>query len=166
MMRGEFTALSTMDSSLPGLVPKPHGWGKFHQGDYSFLIEDFVDMDTGGAPDPEKFPARVAELHHKVTSPNGMFGFHVTTCDGRVPHYTTWKKSWATFFSKFLRRIMDISTEVNGPWPELEAAEKQFFDKVIPRLLGVLQSEGREIKPSLLHSDCMNPSFPSVLFFP
>jgi protein-ribulosamine 3-kinase len=156
MMRGEFTAISTIHAILPGLVPKPLGWGKYkaQYPETYFFIEDFIEMDAGGAPEPQQFTARVAELHKKGTSPNGMFGFPVTTCDGKVPHQTGWEKSWAVFFSKLLRGVMDVDAETNGVWPELEVAAKHLTDKVIPRLLGVLQSDGRNIKPSLIHGDC------------
>lgn len=38
---------------------------------------------------------RDAELHRKSNSPNGMFDFQVTTCDGKLPHTVAWEKRWA-----------------------------------------------------------------------
>ncbi len=154
-MLGEFTSVTKIHSLIPGLVPAPHGWGKYKAGspDTYFFLSDFLDMDTS-APEPAQFTARVAELHQKSKSPNGMFGFEVTTCDGKLPHTVAWEKNWATFFGKLLRGVLKLDTEVNGVWPELEAAADQLITGVIPRLLGILQADGRELKPGLIHGDC------------
>lgn len=157
MMVGEYTSVTKIHSLIPGLVPAPHSWGKYRSGspDTYFFLSDFVDMDTTTAPDPAQFTARLAELHHKSESPNNsMFGFDVTTCDGKLPHTVAWEKSWATFFAKLLRGVLKLDIEANGEWPELEAAAEQVITGVIPRLLGILQSDGRELKPSLIHGDC------------
>ncbi|KAK4695691.1 hypothetical protein P7C71_g2110, partial [Lecanoromycetidae sp. Uapishka_2] len=114
------------------------------------------------APEPARFTARLAELHRQSTSPNDMFGFEVTTCDGKLPHTVAWEKSWATFFGKLLRGVLKLDTEVNGVWPELEAAAEQVINAVIPRLLGVLQADGRELKPSLIHGDCWEATTPNA----
>ncbi|KAI9715531.1 MAG: hypothetical protein M1828_000783 [Chrysothrix sp. TS-e1954] len=155
MMLGEFTSVTKIHSLIPGLVPAPHGWGKYKSGspETCFFLSDFLDMDSA-PPDPEALAERVAELHLKGTSQNGKFGFEVTTCDGKVPHTVAWEESWAVFFTNLLRGVLKMDTEANGKWPELEAAAKQVIDAVIPRLLGVLQTDGRQIKPSLIHGDC------------
>ncbi|KAL9638851.1 MAG: hypothetical protein Q9164_001287 [Protoblastenia rupestris] len=155
MMLGEFTSVTKIHSLTPGLVPEPYGWGKYKAGfpDTYFFLSDFVDMDTS-APEPARFTARVAELHRKGTSPNCMFGFEVTTCDGKLPHTVAWEKSWATFFGKLLRGVLKLDSEVNGVWEELEVTADQVVNGVIPRLLGALQADGRELKPSLIHGDC------------
>ncbi|KAL9607801.1 MAG: hypothetical protein Q9167_007319 [Letrouitia subvulpina] len=155
MMLGEFTSITEIHSLIPGLVPAPHGWGKYKVGspDTYFFLSDFIDMDTS-APDPVHFAARVAQLHRKSKSPDGMFGFNVTTCDGKLPHTVAWEKSWATFYGKLLRGVLELDREVNGVWPELEAVANQVIGAVIPRLLGILQSDGRKLKPSLIHGDC------------
>jgi protein-ribulosamine 3-kinase len=157
MMLGEFTAISTIYEKMPHFVPAPLGWGKYVTSpidgvDTYFFIEDFLDMEIS-IPEPLQFTSKVAEMHQTITSPNGMFGFPVVTCDGKVPHTVDWEKSWAVFFTNLLRGVLRIDTEVNGVWPEMEAAANQLFSAVIPRLLGVLQSDGREIKASLIHGD-------------
>lgn len=154
-MLGEFTSVTEIHSLIPGLVPAPHGWGKYKVGspDTYFFLSDFLDVDTS-APDPVQFTVRLAELHCKSKSPNGMFGFRVTTCDGNLPHTVAWEKSWATFFGKLLRGVLKLDREVNGEWPELEVAADQVIDAVIPWLLGALQADGRELKSSLIHGDC------------
>lgn len=155
MMLGESTSVTTIQALIPGLVPTPHGWGEYKVGspDTYFFLSDFVDMDTS-APDPAQFKAVLAEMHRKSESPCGMFDFPVTTCDGNLPHNVAWEASWANFFAKLLRGVLKLDTESNGESPELEAAAQQLINGIIPRLLGVLQSEGRELKPCLIHDDC------------
>lgn len=155
MMLGEFTSVTEIHSLMPGLVPAPHGWGTYKAGflDTHFFLSDFLDMDAS-APEPAQFTARLAELHQKSKSPNGMFGFEVTTCDGKLPHTVAWEESWGTFFTNLLCGVLELDKEVNGVWLELEAAASQIIAGVIPRLLGTLQGHGRELKPSLIHGDC------------
>ncbi|KAI4272772.1 MAG: hypothetical protein LQ337_005070 [Flavoplaca oasis] len=154
MMFGEFTSVTTIHGLIPGLVPAPRGWGKFRTSppDTYFFLSDFIDMDMS-APEPIQFTARVAELHHKGTSPNGMFGFPVTTCDGKLPHTVEWESSWAVFFAKLIRGVLKLDIETNGSWAELEEAAEQTITKVIPRLCCALQAEGRQIKATLIHGD-------------
>ena len=71
-------------------------------------------MNTNSPPDPAQFTTRLAELHHKSESPNGMFGFEVTTCDGKLPQTVAWGKNWATFFAKLLRGVLKLDIEANG----------------------------------------------------
>jgi len=164
MLLGEFTSVTKIHSLIPGLVSAPHGWGKYKTGspDTYFFLSDFLDMDTS-APEPAQFTARVAELHRKSESPNGMFGFEVTTCNGKLPHTVALGKGWATFFGKLLRGVLKLDTEMNGMWPELEAAADHVVTAVIPRLLGILQANGRELKPSLIHGDCWEGGRPKSL---
>ena len=91
-----------------------------------------------------------------------MFGFEVTTRDGKLPHTVAWEKSWATFFEKLLRGVLKLDIEANGVWPELEAAAEQVITGVIPRLLGILQSDGCELKPSLIHGDCWEGKYTTL----
>ena len=55
-------------------------------------------MDVTSAPEPVEFTSKLAELHKKSRSPTGKFGFHITTCDGKVAHVVEWEESWAVFF--------------------------------------------------------------------
>lgn len=43
-------------------------------------------------------------------------------------------------------------------WPEFDVICQLTLDKVVPRLLLPLQSEGRSIKPCLVHGDCWDGS--------
>lgn len=154
-MRGEYTAVNEAEKVVPGLMPTPRAFGQFKDAETPtyFYLSDFVDMDVINAPDPTLFCAAIAELHQKSASPNGMFGFYVTTCDGKNAHTVDWESNWGTFFGKLLRGVAKLDREANGPWKELDIATEHTINHVIPRLLGPLQSNGRSIKPSLIHGD-------------
>ena len=82
-----------------------------------------------------------------------MFGFHVPTVIGKLERTVTWEKNWAASFTHLLKDVVEYDRKTNGTWSELDAALKQLIGVVIPRLLGALQSDGRDIKPSLIHGD-------------
>ncbi|EHK96155.1 hypothetical protein M7I_8141 [Glarea lozoyensis 74030] len=106
-------------------------------------------------PDLVNFTARLVELHKKSISPTGKFGFHTTTCHGAITQFTnTWEISWAELYKKQLGHMFAMDVEKHGPWPEFEQLVDITLNKVIPRLLEPLQSDGRSIKPCLLHGDC------------
>ena len=41
----------------------------------------------------------------------------------------------------------------NGSWPDLEDPGARLVSHVIPRLIGALETEGRSVKPCLIHGD-------------
>lgn len=155
MAEGEFHSASAINAVVPGLVPKAAGWGEYDNGESQvyFFLGDFHDMDLSAPPEPVHLISQIAELHQKGTSPNGMFGFPVPTVCGKMERTVIWEKSWAKSFTHQLKDVVKYDNETNGPWPEYDAACKQLIDVVIPRLLGALQSDGRDIKPALIHGD-------------
>jgi protein-ribulosamine 3-kinase len=48
---------------------------------------------------------------------------------------------------------LKLELDAKGPDPEFDMLVPALFDKVIPRLLRPLESEGRSVKPSLVHGD-------------
>ncbi|CAJ2503250.1 Uu.00g106440.m01.CDS01 [Anthostomella pinea] len=155
LIEGEYHSAAAISSVVSGFVSKPAGWGKYRDGgtEVYFFIGDYHDMDFSTAPDPAQFGAQLAELHEKGTSPNGMFGYPVPTVCGRMERTVKWEKSWAASFTHQLKDVIKYDNEANDPWPEYDALCKQLIDVVIPRSLGALQSEGREITPALIHGD-------------
>ncbi|KAA6413353.1 MAG: hypothetical protein FRX48_03099 [Lasallia pustulata] len=102
-------------------------------------------------PEPVRFCARVAELHRTSVSPTGKFGFHVKNCHGKIPQATDWDSSWASNFTKLITGFFEMEIIVNGPWPEYTSAFQEVAAQVIPQLLEPLQSDGRTLKPYLVH---------------
>ncbi|KAI4948557.1 hypothetical protein J4E91_005982 [Alternaria rosae] len=110
-------------------------------------------MDVVPAPEPASLVERVARMHIEGKSPSGMFGFHVPTVCGKFVRTTKWEKNWTACFTNLLNDVIKYDNETNGPWSEFDAACKQVIAVVIPRLLGALQSDGRNIEPVLIHGD-------------
>ncbi|KAB2101247.1 hypothetical protein AG0111_0g10247 [Alternaria gaisen] len=154
MMEGEVNSMNSLYQNSPGFIPKPLTWGKFKMKapETYFFLCDFINM-TNDMPDPVQFCAKPAELHRTSESPTGMFGFHVSTCHGRFAQEMAWDPSWTNFFRKLLRAALVIEKQECSPWPEFETVSERTLSHVIPRLLGALERDGRQIKPSLIHGD-------------
>lgn len=154
---GEYHSAVAIEEKTPGFGPRPIGKGAYFEDDGTevyFFLMNYHDMeDTRSAPDPVELAHQIAKLHQSGTSPNGMFGFDVPTGGGILVRTVTWEKSWAAQFTHQLKDVVDLDNDANGPWPEYDAACRQIIDHVIPRLLGILQSGGRSITPSLVHLD-------------
>ncbi|KFY93387.1 hypothetical protein V498_04454 [Pseudogymnoascus sp. VKM F-4517 (FW-2822)] len=69
---------------------------------------------------------------------------------------------WEAFFAKSMRQALDLEVERKGPSEELDALSRTLFEKVIPRLLRPLESDGRIVKPSLVHGDLCAASLPTA----
>ncbi|KAI0427769.1 Fructosamine kinase-domain-containing protein, partial [Xylaria sp. FL1042] len=153
-MEGEYHAMAELYKWAPDLVPKPLAFGQYAtmNPEAYFFLSEYVEMNET-MPDPSKLCARLACLHRESQSPTGQFGFHITTCQGRVPQYVSWEKSWTTFFIRLLQHVVELDFEYNGYWEELDIVEKRLISDVIPKLLGALEMNGRSIKPSLIHAD-------------
>ena len=155
MAEGEFEALKEIHGVSPVFAPKPYAWGRFEESEpeqYFFLAE-FRDVGDQ-PPDPIRFTARLAEMHQNSVSPTGKFGFHTTTCHTTVPQITNcWEEKWYKLYQKQLGLMVKLDVEKNGLWPEFKVLCDLTLEEVIPRLLGPLQSDGRNIKPCLIHGD-------------
>ena len=68
-------------------------------------------------------------------SPNGRYGFHVTTCNGWVPQDNTWCDSWTEFFIRGLKRMFQLDEKAHGLWSEIEPLLPLLYETVVPRLL-------------------------------
>ncbi len=64
-----------------------------------------------------------------------------------------WETSWETFFTNSLRHALNLEIKAKGPDPQLDALLPTLFERVIPRLLRPLETNGRQVKPSLVHGD-------------
>ncbi|PTB42434.1 hypothetical protein M441DRAFT_67963 [Trichoderma asperellum CBS 433.97] len=153
-LMGEFESTLAIHAIIPEFCPKPTAWGTFKNDPNShFYICKFYDF-VEGVPEPSSFCEKLAQLHSTHSSPEGKFGFHCTTYNGNLPQDNTWCDSWEEFFANGLRHILKIREERAGNNNlQLDALLPRLFDKVIPRLLRPLETEGRKIKPSLVHGD-------------
>ncbi|VUC29167.1 unnamed protein product [Clonostachys rosea] len=152
-LKGEFTATSAIHERVPGFCPKPIAWGTFaNDADAHFYICKFYDFQGEDIPDPEDICEQLAILHNSE-SPNGKFGFECVTYNGNLPQDNTWFDNWEAFFAHGLRHVLNLREERGGTCAELDDLLPHLFDVVIPRLLRPLESDGRKVKPSLVHGD-------------
>lgn len=152
-LKGEFEATRQMFTIAPDFCPNPIAKGTFKDESCShFYICKFYEL-SDGVPEPNSFCEKVARLHSAHTSPQGKFGFHVTTYNGNLPQDNTWSDSWEECFTNGLKHVFKVYRERAGPQPELEAMLPGFYQKVIPRLLRPLESGGRKLQPSFVHGD-------------
>ncbi|KAH8426626.1 uncharacterized protein LDX57_004361 [Aspergillus melleus] len=153
MVQGEYESMKAIHGVSPTFAPKPLSWGSYDQRPHThFFLCEYREMKAG-MPDPEEFGARLAELHRESKSPNGAFGFHIDTWSGNIPQQNEWEASWEVFFAKNMRWALNCEIKAKGFDAEFETLVPVIFEKVIPRLLRPLESEGRSVKPSLVHGD-------------
>ncbi|KAG7286471.1 hypothetical protein NEMBOFW57_008782 [Staphylotrichum longicolle] len=153
MVHAEFESMKAIHGITPDFAPNPVGLGTYTAiPDTHFFLCEFRHFGDE-MPDPEDFTLRLAKLHQNSQSPNGKFGFHVTTYAGNLPQMVDWESSWEVFFTKGLRHALDFEIKAKGPDPELDRLLPMLFSRVIPRLLRPLEANGRSIKPSLVHGD-------------
>ncbi|KAJ4148007.1 hypothetical protein LMH87_002496 [Akanthomyces muscarius] len=153
MVMGEFESMETMYRAAPDFIPRPVAWGQYAEvPDTYFLLDEYRDM-IDDMPDPTNFAYWLAKLHQRNPSPSGKFGFHMTTYAGNLPQWVEWEDSWETFFAKSMQYALSLEIERKGQSAELSALSETLFDKVIPRLLRPLESDGRSVRPSLVHGD-------------
>ena len=155
MMEGTFAAESALYSAIPDHVPKPLAWGSCKSlPDIHFYLCDFVDM-LDDVPSARGWAETVASLHLNSMgkSPDGKFGFHVTTHLANVPVDNTWNQSWEVFWTQQMVSLLEQEEILRGPDEDLSLLKSALCSKVIPRLLRSLETGGRSIRPCLVHSD-------------
>ncbi|KAI9688768.1 MAG: hypothetical protein M1822_001125 [Bathelium mastoideum] len=155
MCEGEYESLKAIHAVSPSFVPEPYAWGRCRQEDPEtyFLLVEFRDVGEQPA-EPAKLAAQLADLHHRSVSPTGKFGFHYATCHAKIAQAVdTWEDSWSVTYTKHLGHVMNLASPILK-WPEFDVVCKLTLQRVVPRLLLPLQSNGRTLKPCLLHGDC------------
>ena len=144
--------MNELYNTMPSIVPRPRAHGRCIDTNASFFISDYLEI-SHRMPDPVELGCKIAELHKKSVSPTGMFGFHVPPYDGTFPLATEWDSSWMSFYQKLLKRVYEQDTHANGNWEPFDRAMELTLQRVIPRLLGPLEEDGRSVKPCLIHGD-------------
>ncbi|KAK8131984.1 hypothetical protein PG999_000157 [Apiospora kogelbergensis] len=155
MMKGTFEAEQALYNFLPEQSPRPLGWGTYKgDPDTHFYMCDFVEM-YDDIPSAHDWATTVSRLHLNSMgkSPTGQFGFHTTTHLANVPVNNIWNSSWQAFWTQQMESLFDQDELLHGPDNEVTRLKEVFLTQVIPRFLGPLESDGRSIKPCLIHSD-------------
>ncbi|KAI1767823.1 Fructosamine/Ketosamine-3-kinase [Hypoxylon sp. FL1150] len=153
MVESEYESMKAIYEVVPAFAPKPIAHGAYETDPYTyFSLCEFREM-LQSLPDVHKFATGLAELHRNSKSPTGKFGFHMPTYSGNLPQRTEWNASWEALFTENLRIALDHEIEAKGYDPEFDVLVPAVFGRVIPRLLRPLESDGRSVKPSLVHGD-------------
>ena len=147
MMSGELTSMKAIHAALPSIAPTPIAWGTYTSDpDVHFFLCSFHEM-SDELPEVERFSAQVAALHRAGKSPNGKFGFPVTTFQGNLPQDNTWCDTWEEYYIRGMVRMLQLEQDSQGPCQEFAELQEPMFKKVIPRLLRPLETGGRKIVP-------------------
>ena len=87
-MSSELVSMTLIRNTVPDLAPLPIASGTYAaDSDIHFYLCSFHDMKDD-IPDIQDLAAKVAELHQKGLSPNGKYGFSVST----------YQSKWLVFF--------------------------------------------------------------------
>lgn len=152
MAEGEYESQKALGAHISDNIVYPLAWGRLGEGDKgAFFLTDFVKLDAC-TQDMTQLLGILKGLHQS-SSPNGKFGFHVTTFFGPAPMKNEWTDTWEEFFTRELRSNLEWAQRERGRQPGLDEVTEQFVEKVIPRLLRPLETGGRSIKPTLCHGD-------------
>ena len=117
-----------------------------------FYLCDFHNMKDE-VPETKFFVSIVAKLHRDSMGKEERYGFDVPTHLANIPNDNSWQSSWETFFAQLMNKMFQVEREAHGHDKYLEQLEGAILNKVIPRLLRPLETGGRSIKPTLIHSD-------------
>ncbi|KAL1613850.1 hypothetical protein SLS54_010256, partial [Diplodia seriata] len=52
-----------------------------------------------------------------------------------------------------LRHVIKLDADANGRWDAFDEIGRRITMRVIPRLIGALEADGRSVKPCLIHAD-------------
>ena len=98
MMQSEYESTKSIYEVQVSFVPKPIAWGTYESNtDTHFYLCEYREM-TGEVPEPRKFTQHLAALHQDSVSPDGKFGFHMTTYMVNLPQLTDKETSWEVYF--------------------------------------------------------------------
>ena len=160
MLHGEFESMSVSHSLSPDFVVKPLAWGACASApDTYFYMSEFHELGQE-TPDPEAFCSKIAELHtrsaqtsRRDVSSGKKYGFQITTHLGMFPQDNRWCSTWEEFYIKGMKRVLAFEERTQGPSKELDELAIQLLERVIPRLLRPLETNGLSIEPTLVHGD-------------
>jgi protein-ribulosamine 3-kinase len=152
-LNGEFESTTSIHAVAGSFCPKPIAWGSFKSiTNAHYYLCKFYEL-AEELPEPSDFCAKLATLHTKSESPNGKFGFHVVTYNGDLPQENGYTDTWEEFFIKGFNHMVNMAVERGGPWEEMQQHRKEMVEKVIPRLLRPMETDGLAVRPALVHGD-------------
>ncbi|KAM0335762.1 hypothetical protein ACHAQA_000812 [Verticillium albo-atrum] len=157
LIQAHWTSETSLYRFIPDFMPKPVGTGSYEgQLDVYFFVMEFVDMVDEDMPSAEAYMAAPIMLYQKSVgkSPGGKFGFPVKTRFGDMEQDNDWESSWELWWTNHMKMVFEREERICGPHTaEVAQLKKDFMEMVLPRYLRPMESEGRELKPCLVHTD-------------
>lgn len=154
MVSSEFMSMALLHSTVPELVVKPIGWGAYEaEKDVYFFLCHFVELKKNDPPPVDMFADLIVEMHNKGEVPGGKFGLTYAGYSGSKPQVFPVCDTWEECFTRGLTGTFGAEEATHGSDEEFRELRKQLMEKVIPRLLRPLETEGRKIVPTLVHGD-------------
>lgn len=102
----------------------------------------------------ENLSRRLAELHMKGMTADGLYGADEVIAGGVLPVRPARSNSCEDYFFRYMRDLVKLEEIAQGPHSsELKHLLDALFNRIIPRLLRPLETGGREIIPRLIHTD-------------
>ncbi|KAF2759864.1 hypothetical protein EJ05DRAFT_484762 [Pseudovirgaria hyperparasitica] len=152
MVKAEYESTAALYAISPQNVPEPIGYGSFaSDAQRFFYVQVFCDMNED-LPEVDNFVTVLSKFHAKQ-SPDGQFGFHITTFQGNIPQNNSWTHTWEEYFARGLQDMIDRERSIQGSDPEMTELSAKLMSHVVPRLLRPMETAGKRIKPVLLHGD-------------
>ncbi|MCB1090790.1 MAG: fructosamine kinase family protein [Verrucomicrobiae bacterium] len=142
MFEAEAAALTELAATRTIRVPEVLGIGT--AGPFAYLALEALDLRPARTDGEFREMGRRLARLHRVTSPNGQYGWHRDNVIGETPQPNGWLDSWPAFFAEC--RL--------GFQFELAAARGRVFreaERLIERIPSFF--DGDEPPPSLLHGD-------------
>lgn len=156
-MKAHYESESNLYRFIPDNVPPPIAFDTYHSDpDRHFYLMEFVDMMDGQLPGPEPFMGTIASLHQGSAekSPTGMFGFPIDTKFAHLATPNCWDASWGSWWRKNMEMVFKREVHERGARSQEEDDLVSFYlEKAIPRYIRPLESDGRSVQPTLLHTD-------------
>ena len=152
-MKGSLASEIIFHQYIPIHVPNPIAWRSYRTDQPTwFYLCDFHDM-VDEVPDVQGFMSIIAKVHKESMGRSKQYGFHLPKHLANISNGITWQDSWQTWFSQAMIQMLEFEEKAHGKEEELDVLKDGLLNKVIPRLLALLESGGRSIKPCLVHSD-------------
>ncbi|KAL8922927.1 MAG: hypothetical protein Q9208_004889 [Pyrenodesmia sp. 3 TL-2023] len=118
---------------------------------------------TDDLPDISRFCSVVAQIHldSMGKSPNGQYGFHITTHLAYVDNDNSWSGSWEQWYARALKRMLQEEENSHGPDDELKVLTAAMFDKLrtLPKQFPPWSSDPSEGIWGIQH--LLHPDMPS-----
>lgn len=153
MATTEFQAMDVLHKIKPEIFVEPVCYGSYESvPDTHFFVAKFIEM-SGEVPNAEILPALVADMHKSTACPTGMFGFPIETFGGNKAQMFPASESWEKCFTQGMKKIFKAELDAHEADEEMMNLEDEMVQKVIPRLLRPLETEGRSVSRTLVHDN-------------